>query len=232
MRIRRITSVVGATARVNTGSHHMPGGADDHLMAPRRVRKPGVDQRETGDVFHPHTADRSDQRPEASRGSGKRRGSGAAPARRPGSRTDQRNGADQGIGPFIAHYAAIIPTGRPISRAKPKARMHSSMVAGNTSRNCSEISWPLMLETPKSQCSTPSNQNSHAFHGKRPAVGHEGEIAQAETDKGQKKEGDQQRSRRRRVKIIMASSPLRYFPAIRPANEALPKGLSTRPFIS
>jgi hypothetical protein len=32
--------------------------------------------------------------------------------------------------------------------------MHSSIVAGKTTFSCSEINWPLMLETPKSQCRT------------------------------------------------------------------------------
>ena len=34
---------------------------------------------------------------------------------------------------------AIIPTGMPTISAKPKARMHSSIVAGKTSFNCSAI---------------------------------------------------------------------------------------------
>jgi cationic peptide transport system permease protein len=37
--------------------------------------------------------------------------------------------------------------------------MHSSIVAGKTSFNCSAIGWPLMLETPKSQWIRPLNQN-------------------------------------------------------------------------
>ena len=66
---------------------------------------------------------------------------------------------------------ASIPTGIPTIRAKPKARMHSSIVAGKTSLSCSEISWPLMLETPKSQWIRLLNQKTQAFHSDAPCNG-------------------------------------------------------------
>ncbi len=202
----------GGDRRGQYRQHHMPGGADDHLMAPRRVRKPGVDQRETGDVFHLIQQIEATRDRKPAEGQGKEEGQ---EQRQPKTGIEKPTSATALIrvsGHLLRITPAIIPTGMPISRAKPKARMHSSMVAGNTSRNCSEISWPLMLETPKSQCSTLQTRTATHSTGKRPAVGHEGEIAQAETDKGQKKRVISSSSRRRRVKIIMASSPLRYFP--------------------
>ncbi|SLR84674.1 Uncharacterised protein [Klebsiella pneumoniae] len=59
-----------------------------------------------------------------------------------------------------------------------------------------------------------------------------GEIAQAETDKGQKKEGDQQQQQTAQGKNNHGFFTSSVFSRDTPANEALPKGLSTRPFIS
>ncbi len=173
MRIRRITSVVGATARVNTGSTICRAALT--IISWRHGESESQASISAKPVtFSPHTADRSDRRPEASRGSGKEEGQEQRQPEDRDRETDQRDGADQVSGHLLRITPAIIPTGMPISRAKPKARMHSSMVAGKTSRNCSEISWPLMLDTPKSQCSTLQTRTATHSTGKRPAVGHEG----------------------------------------------------------
>ena len=171
MRIRRITSVVGATARVSTGSTICRAALT--IISWRH----GESESQASISAKPVTFFTSYSR-------SKRPETGSQPRvrekKRVRSSASQKTGIEKPTsatalirvsGHLLRITPAIIPTGMPISRAKPKARMHSSMVAGNTSRNCSEISWPLMLETPKSQCSTPSNQNSHAFHRVAPCSG-------------------------------------------------------------
>jgi hypothetical protein len=99
-------------------------------MAPRRVGKPCVDQRKTGDRFHfiQQIEAPGDRKP--AQGQGEKQGQQQRQPEDGNRKAQQRQGADQGIGPFVAHNARQHTDGDPITSAKPKARIHSSMVAG------------------------------------------------------------------------------------------------------
>ena len=171
IRIRRTTSVVGATASVNTGSTIWRTALI--IISCRH----GESESQASISAKPVTLFTSYSR-------SKRPETGSQPSVSEKKRVS--NSASQKIGiekpsrakklitlscHLLRVMPASMPTGMPISSAKPNARMHSSMVAGNTSRSCSEISWPLMLDTPKSQCMTPSNQKAQAFHSDAPCNG-------------------------------------------------------------
>ena len=211
----------------------MPGGADDHLMAPRRVRKPGVDQRETGDVFHliQQIEATGDRKP--AEGQGKEEGQEQRQPEDRDRETDQRDGADQGIGPFIAHYAGDHPHRNAYQQGKAEgeyAQLHgrrenlAQLLRNQLAVNAGDAEIPVQHPFKPEQPRIP--QGSALQWGMR------GEIAQAETDKGQKKEGDQQQQQTAQGKNNHGFFTSSVFSRDTPANEALPKGLSTRPFIS
>ncbi len=171
MRISRITSVVGATASASTGSTMWRTALI--IISCRQTES----ESQASIMAKPVTVFTSYNR-------SKRPDTGSQPSvsekKSVNSSASQNTGTEKpsramALMNLSCHLLRVIPasipTGIPTTSAKPNARMHSSIVAGNTSFSCSAMGWPLMLETPKSKCSTPSNQNHHAFHREAPCSG-------------------------------------------------------------
>ena len=204
----------------------MPGGADDHLMAPRRVRKQASISAKPVTFF---TSYSRSKRPET--GSQPR----VREKKRVRSRASQKTGiekptsataADQGIGPFIAHYAGDHPHRNAYQQGKAEgedAQLHgrrehlAQLLRNQLAVNAGDAEIPVQHPFKPEQPRIP--QGSALQWGMRG-----GNKLRLKPTKVRKKRVISSSSRRRRVKIIMASSPLRYFPAIRQRTKRYRKG--------
>ncbi len=213
----------GGDRRVNTGST-ICRAALTIISWRHGESESRVDQRETGDVFH------LIQQIEAT---GDRKPAEGQEKKRVRSSASQKTGIEKPTSATaLIRYRAIYCALRRRSSPPECLSAGQSRRRGCTAHGRRENLAQLLRNQLAVNAGDAEIPVQHPFKPEQPRIpqgsalqwGMRGEIAQAETDKGQKKRVISSSSRRRRVKIIMASSPLRYFPAIRQRTKRYRKG--------
>ena len=211
----------------------MAYGADDHLMAPRRVRQPGVNQRKTGHRFHLVQQVEAPGDREPAEGQREKERQQQRQPEHGNREAEQREGADQRIGPLVAHYPRQHTDGD--THQQREAKCEDTQLHGGRKNLFQLFRNQLAVnagdtEVPVQQSAEPELPGVPQRGALQRGVGRK--IAQAEADEGQEKEGDQQQQQAAQGKNNHGFFTSSFFSRETPAKEALPNGLSIRPFIS
>ena len=207
--------------------------ADDHFMTPRRIGKPRVDQRKAGDRFHFVQQVEAPGDREPAQGEGEKQGQQQRQPEYGDREAQQRQGANQGILPFVAHNPRQHANGDPDHQREAEGE-DTQLHRGR------EYLFKLLGDRLPVDAGDAKIPVQHALKPEPPGVPQRGalqrrvrrKIAQAKTDKRQQKERNQQQQQATQGKNNHGFCTSSSFSRETPAKEALPNGLSTRPFMS